>query len=204
MAFSTPQVSFTIPPEEGRAFDLKKGEKVRVIDPEGRQVADLTAFNAKKPREYLSTGVTIDNNSSLYIKVGDYLYSNLYQPMLQVTADTVGAHDLLHPACSPEMYRFQYQITGGHPSCHENFKQALARYGLGDSHIRTPFNIFMHTRISADGRIEVREPLSKPGDHIELQAMIDLIVAVTACSVEEGSCNAGRCGPIKIEVYKMS
>jgi uncharacterized protein YcgI (DUF1989 family) len=201
MAFDSAQVSLVIPPQEGCAFELKKGEKVRVIDPEGKQVADFAAFNSKGPREYLSTGVTIDNNSSLYIKVGDYLYSNLYQPMLQVTADTVGAHDLLHPPCSPEMYRFQYRIAGEHPSCHENFKRALAGYGLDETYIRTPFNIFMNTRVYDDGHIEIREPLSKPGDYIELRALIDLIVAVTACSVAESSCNAGRCGPIKIEIY---
>ena len=192
---------FIIPAQEGRAFELPKGRKLRVIDPEGKQVADFLAFNALSPRECLSTGATIDNNASLYIKVGQYLYSNLYRPMLQVTADTVGAHDLLHPPCSPEMYRFQYGIAGPHPSCQENFKRVLAGFGLDESYIRTPFNIFMNTRVYEDGRLEIKEPLSKPGDYIELIAMLDLIVAVTACSVAESSCNAGRCGPIMIEIY---
>lgn len=44
MAFDSAQVSLIIPPQEGRAFELKKGEKVRVIDQEGKQVADFTAF----------------------------------------------------------------------------------------------------------------------------------------------------------------
>lgn len=195
------QASLIIPPQTGRAFDLKKGERVRVIDLEGKQVADFIAFNALNLREHLSTGTTIDNNRSLYIKPGDCLYSNLHQPLLQITADTVGAHDLLHPACSPEMYRVQYRITGAHSSCHVNFKRALAEYGANEAPIPTPFNIFMNTRVFEDGRVEVREPLSKPGDFIELRAMIDLIVAVTACSVTESSCNAGRCGPIKVEIY---
>ncbi|HPU01460.1 MAG TPA: urea carboxylase-associated family protein [Bacillota bacterium] len=197
----TAKLGFIIPAQEGRAFALPKGRKVRVIDPKGKQVADFLAFNAVEPREFLSTGATIDNNGSLYIKVGQHLYSNLYRPMLRVTADTVGAHDLLHPPCSPAMYRCQYGITGPHPSCHENFKKALAEYGLDESCIWTPFNIFMNTRVHEDGRLEIKEPLSRAGDYIELEAMFDLIVAVTACSVEESSCNAGRCGPIKIEIY---
>ena len=72
--------------------DRKKGEKVRVIDPEGKQVADFTAFNSKGPREYLSTGVTIDNNSSLYIKVGDYLYSVSYTHLFLVKVPVLSTH----------------------------------------------------------------------------------------------------------------
>lgn len=204
MAKDRAQDTFTIPPRGGRAFRLNKGERVRVIDPEGKQVADFIAFNTKGPREHLSTGATIDNNRSLYLKVGDSIYSNLHRPILQVTADTVGAHDLLHPACNPEMYRIQYGITGEHPSCHENFKVVLTEYGLDETYLSTPFNIFMHTRVFDDGHIEVKEPLSGSGDYIELRALTDLIVAVTACSVAESSCNAGRCGPIKIEIYPSS
>lgn len=45
-----------IAPQQGAAFELKKGEKMRVIDLEGGQVADLPAFNLADPREGLSTG----------------------------------------------------------------------------------------------------------------------------------------------------
>ena len=68
ITMSPARLSFTIPPREGRAFELEKGEKMRVIDSEGKQVADFLAFNARELREHLSTGVTIDNNSSLCLK----------------------------------------------------------------------------------------------------------------------------------------
>ena len=35
------------------------------------------------PEEFLSPGVTIDCNESLRLAVGDYVYSNLYRPMIQ-------------------------------------------------------------------------------------------------------------------------
>lgn len=190
-----------IAPRSGAAFALDRGEKLRVVDLEGGQVADLLAFNRLEPRERLSTGATIDNNGSLRLRPGDCLYSNLYNPLLRLVEDTVGAHDLLHPPCSPAMYRCQYGIEEGHPSCFENFVAVLKEHGIEESLIATPFNIFMHTRVHADGRVEVKEPLSGPGDYIVLEAEKDLLVAVTACSVEESACNAFRCTAIKVEIW---
>lgn len=190
-----------IEPQQGLAFALRANEKLKVVDVEGGQVADLLAFRQDDPRERLSTGATIDNNGSLYLRPGDRLYSNRYNPLLQLVEDTVGAHDLIHPPCSPEMYRCQYGIEGDHPSCYGNFVAALKEYGLPASLITTPFNIFMNTRVYADGRVEVKEPLSGPGDYIVLEALCNLIVALTACSVAESACNAYRCTAIRLEIW---
>lgn len=46
----------------GSAFTLNKNKVVKVIDIEGKQVADLIAVNRKDAEEKLSTGVTIDNH----------------------------------------------------------------------------------------------------------------------------------------------
>lgn len=79
----------------------------------------------------------------------------------------------------------------------------LGEYGLAETDIVTPFNIFMNTRVTADGRVEVKAPLSRSGDYLVLRAETDLLVAVTACSVEESACNANRCTAIRLEVYSQ-
>ncbi len=196
-------LAITIPPQEGVALELKEGQFLKVIDLEGGQVADLLAYRASDFSEKLSTGATIDNNGSLYIGQGDYLYSNKYNSLLQIVEDKVGAHDLLHPPCSPDMYRVQYKIQREHPSCMTNFIKVLSEYGLVENDIVTPFNIFMNTRVSADGGVEVKAPLSRAGDYLVLRAETDLLVAVTACSVEESACNANRCTAIRLEVYSQ-
>ncbi len=189
-----------IPPRGGAAVILNNQEKLRIVDLEGKQVADLLAYNWYDPGEYLSTGATIDTNGSLNIFREDCLYSNKYNPMLLLLEDTVGRHDLLHPPCSPEMYRKQYGITGNHPSCYHNFSLVLMDYGLDHTHIYTPFNVFMNTHVHNDGTLEVKKPLSKPGDYILLEAIMDLLVVITACSVAESDCNDHNPTPIKIEV----
>lgn len=190
-----------IEPQTGISFILKKDHKCRVTDVKGKQVADLVVFNLSNKKEKLSTGVTIDNNSSLNIRIGDYLFSNQYNKLLKIVADTVKKHDLIFPACSPQMYRIQYQTADYHPSCLENLSIALKEHGITAEQIPDPFNIFMNTSVDRDGSVTVEEPLSKAGDHIVLGAEMDLIVAVTACSVVESKCNAYECKPIKVEIF---
>jgi hypothetical protein len=178
----------------GRRIDVRAGQSIIVIDVEGGQVVDFFAEVAGNPKEFLSTGVTIDCNESLRLRVGDTIYTNLYRPMLKVIADDVGEHDLLHPCCRPEMYDFFYHNGDGHPNCLDNINGALSE----NRPIITPVNLFMHTRINTDGSISVEAPLSKAGDRIVLEAMLDLTLGVAACSVSESKCNSGKCSAVEI------
>lgn len=185
--------------KSGLAFPLNQHQVLRVIDLAGKQVADLIAYQ-QDLTEKLSTGVTIEQNGSLKIEKGNHLFSNQYNQMLTVIEDTVGKHDLLFPACSPAMYKAQYKFNEYHPSCSVNLEKAVTKYGVKEE-IPTPFNIFMNTNTAANGKITVDESLSKAGDFIELRAEMDLIIAISACPVEESKCNGYQCTPIKVQVY---
>lgn len=189
-------MEYMIPACTGRMIDVRAGQTITVIDVEGGQVVDFFAEVTGNPSEFLSPGVTIDCNESLRLRVGDTIYTNLYHPMLKVMADDVGEHDLLHPCCRPEMYDFFYHNGDGHPNCLDNINGAL-----GESRpIITPVNLFMHTRINTDGSISVEAPVSKAGDRIVLEALIDLTLGVAACSVSESKCNSGKCSAVEIVI----
>jgi uncharacterized protein len=187
-----------IQPETGFQFIVKKGQTFSVIDLEGKQVADFVAFNRQNKNEKLSTGVTIDNNSSLFLRKSNSIFSNFYNKMLTVFEDTVGKHDLIYPACSPDMYRYQYHISQYHPNCLENLYNALRSFKIKKEEIPNPINVFMNTNVDTAGTISVEEPLSKAGDYVTFLAEMNLVVAVAACSVKESKCNAFSCKPIKI------
>jgi len=53
-------------PQTGLGLELRRGQILRVIDPQGEQVADLLAFNAADRREWLSSGRSIDYNDTIY------------------------------------------------------------------------------------------------------------------------------------------
>ena len=180
----------------GICIEVLPGQEIAVIDLEGGQVVDFFAENAENREEFLSTGVTIDCNESLRLKVGDGIYSNLYRKMFEILYDEVGEHDLLHPCCRPEMYDFFYQNGKDHPNCLDNIN-----HSLGEARpIIQPINLFMHTKLYSDGRISVEPPLSKAGDQIVLRADMHMRLGIAACSVSESKCNNGACTPVKIVV----
>jgi hypothetical protein len=189
-------MEYTISACTGKKIEVKKGQTIIVIDTEGGQVVDFFAEVTGNEKEFLSTGVTIDCNESLRLRVGDLIYTNLYHPIMKVISDDVGEHDLLHPCCRPEMYEFFYHNGKNHPNCLENINGVLGE----NRPLITPINLFMNTKINVDGSISVEEPLSKAGDKVVLEAMTNITLGVAACSVSESKCNSGKCTPVKVIV----
>jgi uncharacterized protein YcgI (DUF1989 family) len=185
-------------PQTGTAFTMSRGERLRVIDPSGEQVADLVAFVKDDSREWLSSGRTIDYNNTLYLTTGHVLYSNRSTPMFTIIADTVGRHDFLFTPCSPETFSLIYGYQGPHPSCFENLASSLQPFGVPPDSIPTTFNIFMNVEVLPGGELKIAPPRSKPGDYIELRAEADLVVGLTACSAEMS--NNYRFKPIDFEL----
>jgi uncharacterized protein YcgI (DUF1989 family) len=188
-----------IAPQHGTGLLVHRGELLKIIDPEGEQVADLMSFSRDDPAEWLSSGRTIDYANSIYVTTGHTLYSNRSTAMWTIVADTVGRHDFLLTPCSPEMFRILYKATGHHPSCWENLATNLAPFGIAADAIPTTFNIFMNVEVLPSGELRILPPRSRAGDYLLLRAEMDLIVGVTACSAELS--NNGRFKPIDLEVH---
>jgi uncharacterized protein YcgI (DUF1989 family) len=190
-----------IAPCSARAFELEAGDELIVIDPEGQQVSDLTAFNREDSREYLSSGRSIDYASRLFLTTGDLLYSNRSRPMFEIVEDTCGRHDFTLTPCSKDTFAIIYGETEGRPGCEGNLAAALAPYGIGVDRIPIAFNVFMHVDVdAASGVIRVLPPRSGPGDFVRLRALMPLIVGMTACSA--GQSNNFRYKPIDYRVLR--
>jgi uncharacterized protein YcgI (DUF1989 family) len=189
---------FRLEPQTGTAFELKAGQTLRVIDLEGEQVADLIAFARSDKSEWLSSGRTIDYANSIYLTQGNILYSNRSHPMFTITQDDVGRHDFLLTPCSRETFQIIYKETNYHPSCFENLSKHLRHFGIAPDSIPTTFNIFMNVQIDSNGSLTILPPRSKAGHALTLQAEMDLIVGLTACSAEMS--NNYRFKPIGYEV----
>ena len=187
-----------IPPQSGAGFRLRRGDVLRVIDPDGEQVSDLFAFRDGEPACSLSSGRTIDYAGKIFLTRGDVLWSNDSRPMFTILEDDVGRHDFLLTPCSQEMFEILYRHRGHHPSCFENLCRAFEPWGIRPEQIATTFNIFMRVDVAPDGAVTVKPPLSRAGDRIALRAEMDLVCALTACSAE-GS-NNGTFKPIDFEI----
>jgi uncharacterized protein len=188
----------TIAPQTGVAFEMRRGQLLRVVDPQGGQVSDLFCFSAEDPAEHFSASRSIDYADTLFVTAGHVLYSNRSRPMLSILEDSCGRHDLLMPPCSLRMFQIVAGNDDYHPSCHENLAKNLNGFGFGPDAIGTTFNIFMNVTVAASGAIQIAPPLSRAGASILMQARMDLFVGLTACS-HEGT-NSGLCKPIQYQV----
>jgi uncharacterized protein len=188
-----------IPPRSGVAFKLLKGQRLKVTDIDGEQVSDLTCFNANDTKEYLSSGRTIDYAETIFLTKGHPFYSDRSNVMFTMTEDTVGRHDFLLTPCSAETFNIIYGDKKPHRGCFGNLKEALAPFGIGPSQIPVTLNLFMHVTVDGDsGKIAVLPPLSKAGDYVVIEAAMDLIVGLTACSA--GMSNNFKFKPIGYEI----
>jgi len=188
-----------IPPRSGVAFALDRGQRLKVIDPRGEQVADLVAFNRSDIREVISSGRSLDYASKIYLSTGDLIYSNRSQVMLEIGEDKVGRHDFLLTPCSADTFRIIYGHEHPHRGCFGNLAEALAPFGVEPDQIPTAFNVFMNVPIDAKtGVLKVEPPLSKAGDYVIVEAKMELVIGLTACSAEQSNNYAFK--PIHYEI----
>ena len=174
-----------IQPRSGTAFILKKGQRLTVTDIQGEQVSDFICFNQQDIAEYLSSGRTIDYAETIFLTKGHLFYSNRSNIMFEIIEDTVGRHDFLLTPCSADTFRIIYGHTEPHRGCFGNLAEALKPFGIKADTIPVCFNIFMHVTVNSEtGKIDVLPPKSKAGDHLTIEARMNLVVGMTACSAE--------------------
>ncbi|KQP61302.1 urea carboxylase-associated family protein [Methylobacterium sp. Leaf108] len=192
-----------IPPRSGTAFTLDKGDRLRVIDPEGEQVADLLAFARADLDEVISSGRTLDYASRIYLTTGDPIYSNRSTVLLRIVEDTVGRHDFLLTPCSADTFRIIYGDEAPHRGCFGNLAAALAPYGIAPDRIPVAFNVFMNVVVDGTtGALRVEAPLSRAGDSVTFLAETDLVIGLTACSALQSNNYAFK--PIRYEIERAA
>ena len=197
------QTSNIIPPRTGTAFILRAGERLKITDLQGEQVADFICYNQHDTGEYLSSGRTMDFAETIFLSTGHPFYSNRSNVMFDMLEDTVGRHDFLLTPCSADTFRIMYGHSSPHQGCFGNLCKALEPYGIDPDNIPVSFNVFMHVMVDGEtGKLSVLPPKSKAGDFIILKARMDFLVGLTACSAEMSNNYAFK--PIGYEVMNDS
>lgn len=189
-----------VAPQSGAIVKLSPGHRLRIVDVEGAQVADLFAVLAHNSDEWLSVAVTRTVNRRLFPQVGGIFLSTSYRPLLAFERDdSPGVHDMLAAACSAEMYAALGHV-GYHRSCSENFRTAAAQVNWNPLHVPDPVNIFQRTPVNADGSVTALPAPSQAGDSVTLRAEAPIYVIVTACSMDIEPINGNRCTPLRLEI----
>jgi uncharacterized protein YcgI (DUF1989 family) len=196
-----------IPPKTGLAVEVKAGQIFRVTDLEGKQVVDMAVFNLANLREKLSTSYSrtryVPEPGQPYIPrdklvAGDTLMSTICRPMMKILAETPeikGMHDTHNRMCN----RFLYETFGYGPldGCHEIISKAIAPYGLLPEDVPDTMDLFMNYYH------DIGEPISKAGDYIEFEALMDCLIGLSNCPLDVMvPCNGYHCTPVKVTVFE--
>ena len=199
---------FVIPKCAGKAFVVNKGQALRVIEHEGKQVAGLIFLNAHNYKEQfvarfsgaLNQVLGIGNHYRLGKLFSKVPYENV---MLTVTQDKVGRH-YLGPHCTRTM--MDIWKAPGHRSCSDNFSDALSDFGLTLEDVYSPatFNAFANVHIDpkGDGTIRIDPPLAERDDYIEFLAEMDVLVVVSVCPDDISPMNDHSCKAVKIQILE--
>lgn len=188
-----------VPGGDGTAFTARAGQLIEITDLEGQQVADFVAFAEQNRIEWLSTTHTRSALLRLSVVVGDRLESNWRRPMFEILRDDVGRNDIITGMCDDRRYQIDYGVQG-HRSCRTNFTMALRPWGIQAWEIPDPVNFFQNAPIHPDRTFGNEVPTGKPGDVLVLRALMDVIVAVSACPQDLNPCNGFNPSPVRIRV----
>ncbi|KNG47317.1 hypothetical protein DDE82_000905 [Stemphylium lycopersici] len=177
--------------------------------------------SSQPPMEYLSLPHTRAASHKLVPEVDDELLTNLRNPIMTLVEDTSpGAHDTLTAACDANQYAaLGVDKPAEHGSCAENLVLALKEInetaGLkgakavgADISVNiapTPLHLFMNAPLQSEGTnqndgagskgvtLSVEEPQGKKRCFVRFRAERDVVVVFSACPMDVGKQNGGRC-----------
>jgi len=191
-------------PGTGKAIELRAGQILRIEQIEGGQCVDFNAFNLHDYKEFMHCGRTRTVHGFNPTE-GSFLWSQppRERALLYILRDTVMRNDVLFPRCSAYLYESAYGFHE-HTNCHDIQSEAQREYGLTPDDVHDSFNFFMNTEIGQDGKATITRQSSKPGDFVELLALVDVLAVPNVCGADVMRTSNFSLKPIKLEVHEAS
>ena len=188
-----------IPPGEPWGRVVKAGQVLRIVDLQGRQAVDFLCYNAADPSERYNAADTMKYAKTIFLTTGHGIYSDMGRRLFTILEDTCGRHDTIGGCCSAASNELRYG-TKETPNCRQNFLRALEPFGLGKKDIVANLNWFMNVPVDADGAMAIVDGVSKPGDHVDLRADMDVLAVISNCPQTRNPCNGFNPTPIRVVV----
>ena len=183
----------------GWARVLSRGQRLRIVDLEGKQAVDFLCYNAANPEERYNAADTMKYAGTIFVTTGHGIYSDMGRRLFTIVGDTCGRHDTIGGCCSVESNVLRYGKPGP-ANCRDTFVAMLSRFGLGKKDVVANLNFFMNVPVEPDGRMALVEGLSKPGDHVELEAEMDVLAVISNCAQLYNPVNGFDPTPIRVVV----
>ena len=194
-----------VPAATAKAYMVKAGEYIQVIDVSGRQCTDFQCFSARKLDKGLENALdatitrTLTGRSYPTPGLPSKMFGRDFEPLVEIVQDTVGRHDAFATACNSRYY--DDMGYPGHVNCTENFNRALDPYGIAPRKGWEALNFFYNTNIDAHNQLYLDEPWSRPGDYVLMKALTDLVCVSSSCPDDIDAANAWDPTDIHVRTY---
>ncbi|MBS0340794.1 MAG: urea carboxylase-associated family protein [Proteobacteria bacterium] len=195
---------WTLQPGTGKAVEVKAGQILRIEQVEGGQCVDFNAFNLHDYKEFMHCGRTRTVHG-FNPTTGTFMWSAppRERAMFYILADTVRQNDVLFPRCSAYVYESTYGFQT-HTNCHDIQAEAQREYGLTPDDVHDSFNFFMVTEVQTGGTVRISRQDTRPGDHVELLALIDTLAIPNVCGADVMRTSNFFLKPVKVQVLQAS
>ena len=193
-----------VPPGEGWAEVVRRGQILRIVDQAGKQGVDFLCYHAAQPEERYHAANTMKKARTILLTTGHVLYSDVARPMFTIVADTCGRHDTIGGCCSAPSNLMMYGVKDV-PGCRETFLRLLGRYGLGRRDIVANVNFFSNVPVGPDGKLADTvfvDGLSKAGDLVDLRAEMDALTLISNCPQVNNPCAGLDPTPIRVVIWE--
>lgn len=165
-----------VPPGWYTSLFLRRGQALRLLNPQATPGVSLFAWNARDTSERYNAGDTVKIQWSAELRKGRLLFSDMGRVMLALIDDSCGAHDTL---------------VGGSPSnrsgdpaqrnTRDNLVLAAGKLGLSRRDVGPCVTFFASVRTDAQGRFRWQDGRVQAGDFVDLRAEMDLQIALSNC-----------------------
>lgn len=196
--------SYDVPAGDPWIHEIKKGQRLRIVDLNGNQAVDTLFYNAHNYADRYSAQDTIREQRNIYLTTGSKLISSEGNVLMTIVADTCGRHDTLGGACANESNMVRYAIEKRHMhACRSSFLKAIAEWdhGMTKRDITSNINFFMNVPVTPTGKLTFEDGISEPGKYVELRAEMDVLVLISNCPQLNNPCNAYNPTPIRVMVW---
>ena len=203
-----PVVDLNIQPGDAKAYEVKAGEFIQIMDVQGQECSDFQAFSLRALDKGLEREIDPTTTRSLmgalYPNPG--IFSKYWtvdqEPLVEIVQDTCGRHDTFGLACTARYYDdLGYP---GHLNCSDNMNRDLGRFGVRPRGGWPAINFFFNTMLDDTNAIGMDDPWSRPGDYVLLRALSDLVCVSTACPCDIDPANGWNPTDIQVRTYKKT
>ncbi len=200
-----PRLDIRIDRATAQSYEVKAGEYIQIIDVQGQQCSDLQTFTLTGLDKGIERCLDVTTTRTLMGQgypgpgVRAKYYDQDMQPLIEIVQDNCMRHDAFGLACTAKYY--DDMGYPGHVNCSENFNNALSRYPIAPRVGWMAMNFFYNTGIDDANQFFLDEPWSRPGDHVLLRALTDMVCVSSACPCDIDAANAWNPTDIHVRTY---